>query len=68
MIGIYQIKQAARRFIREKYDDYAKNGDYVLYMHKQEADILRVKSRHILSKQYQFWFWYEENGFDRIKD
>jgi len=34
MIGIYQIKQAARR------EHMAENGDYMLYVQKQEADIL----------------------------
>lgn len=44
--------------------------DYVFYVHKQEADILRVKlqSRHTSSKQYQLWIQYEKNGFDPIKD
>jgi len=48
----------------------AENGDYMLYVQKQEADILRVKlqSRHTSSKQYQLWIRYEKDGFDPIKD
>jgi len=48
----------------------AENSDYVLYVHKQEADILKVKlqSRYTSSKQYQFWIRYEKDGFDPIKD
>jgi len=64
-IGIYQIKQAAS-YTRKH---MAENGNYVLYVHKQEADILRVKlqSRHTSSKQYQLWIRYEKNGSDPIK-
>jgi len=64
-IGIYQIKQAAS-YTREH---MAEDGNYVLYVHKQEADILRVKlqSRHTSSKQYQLWIRYEKDGSDPIK-
>lgn len=63
-IGVYQLKQAAS-YTREHLTD---EGDYILYSHKEEADIVRVRiqSRHTSAKQYQLWIQYE-NGFDPIK-
>jgi len=64
-IGIYQLKQASS-YAREHMSD---EGNYVLYVHQEESDILRVKlqSRHTSSKQYQLWIRYERDSFDPIR-
>jgi len=45
------------------------DGNYILFVHKEESDIIRVKlqSRHTSSKQYQLWIRYEKDSFDPIK-
>jgi len=45
------------------------DGSYVVYVHREESDILRVKlqSCHISSKQYQLWIRYLKDEFDPIK-
>lgn len=57
-IGVYFLKQAAS-YTREHMSD---SGEYILYIHKEESDILTVKlqSRHTSSKQYQSWIRYEK--------
>lgn len=63
-IGVYQLKQASS-YTREHLND---DGDYILYSHKEEQVIVRVRlqSRHTSAKQYQLWIQYE-SGFDPIK-
>ena len=69
-IGVYQLKQAAS-YTREHLasDDLDVDKYYAMYIHRDEADIIRVKmqSRHTTSQQYQFWIRYEREGFDPIK-
>lgn len=65
-IGVYQLKQAAS-YTREHLKD--DDGSYILYTHKEEAGVVRVKvqSRHTSAKQYQLWIRYENHSFDPIK-
>ena len=64
-IGVYQLKQAASYTRKHLNED----RDYILYTHKEDSGIIRIKiqSRHINSKQYQLWIQYETCGFDPIK-
>lgn len=72
-IGVYQLKQAAS-YTREHLAgslavDDDEDNHYIMYVHKEEDGVLRVKmqSRHTSSHQYQLWIRYTKEGFDPIQ-
>lgn len=56
-LGVYQIKQA-KSYSRQHQDTHS--GLYILSVHREEKDILRVQlqSRHTASKLYHLWLSY----------
>jgi hypothetical protein len=58
-LGIYQLKQA-RSYTQEHLSD---TGSYNVFLHKQNADVLRVKiqSRHVASKVHNLWISYDHS-------
>ncbi|XP_045173214.2 uncharacterized protein LOC123534842 [Mercenaria mercenaria] len=63
-LGVYQLKQAPY-YTREHMED----GDYLLYVHKEEKELLKFKiqSRHSNSMEHSLWILFEPNPDDPIQ-